>query len=133
MELMMTERDLTVSFETVRRWCDKVGRAYSTRLRRCRGPVGDTWHLDEEYLKTNGQFQYLWRAVGQEGQVIDILVQNRRDFIVAERSLQRHVLIPPPPLLALVPYTTVSTWRFLSVALRPRFHRRDRRLPARDR
>ena len=74
MELMMTERDLTVSFETVRRWCDKVGRAYSKRLRRCRGPVGDTWHLDEEYLKTNGQFQYLWRAVGQEEQVIDILV-----------------------------------------------------------
>jgi putative transposase len=55
-------------------WCDKLGCNYSKRLRLCRGPVGDTWHLDEEYLlKTNGQFQYLWCAVDQEGQVIDIL------------------------------------------------------------
>ena len=85
-ELTMAERDLTVSFETVRRWCDKLGRAYSTRLRRCRGPVGDTWHLGEVYLKINGQFQYLWCTVDQEGQVIDILMQNRRDSIAAERS-----------------------------------------------
>ncbi|THI88362.1 MAG: IS6 family transposase [Nitrospira sp. CG24A] len=41
----------------------QAGCKYSKRLRRCRGPVGDTWHLDEKYLKTNGQFQYLWRAV----------------------------------------------------------------------
>ncbi len=52
----MTERGLTVSFETVRRWCDKFGCKYSKRLRRCRGPVGDTWHLDEVYLTINGQF-----------------------------------------------------------------------------
>ena len=95
-EIIMAERGLTVSFETVRRWCNQFGCEYSTRLRRCCRPVGDTWHLDEEYLKTNGQFQYLWRAVDQEGQVIDILVQNRRDSIAAERSRQLHVLIPRP-------------------------------------
>ena len=66
-EFRMAERSLTVSFETVRRWCDKLGRAYSTRLRRCRGPVGDTRHLGEVYLTINGQFQYLWRAIDQEG------------------------------------------------------------------
>ena len=88
-ELMMAERGLVVSYETVRRWCDKFGREYAKRLRRCQGPPGDTWHLDEVYLKINGQFQYLWRAVDQEGQVIDVLVQSERNAHAAERFFRK--------------------------------------------
>ena len=84
-ELMMAERGITVSYETVRRWCDKFGREYAKRLKRTRGLVGDTRHLDEVSLKINGHYQYLWRAVDQEGEVIDVLVQSRRDARAAER------------------------------------------------
>jgi putative transposase len=79
----MAERGLTVSFETASVVLQGWMRTFK-RLRQCRGSAGGTWHLDEVYLKINGQFQYLWRAVDQEGQVIDILVQNRRDSIAAE-------------------------------------------------
>lgn len=73
----------------MRRWCDKVGREYAKRLKRSRGPVGDTWHLDEVYLKINGDHQYLWRAVDREEQVIDILIQSLRDARAAERFFRK--------------------------------------------
>jgi len=66
-DLIMAERGLIVSFETVRRWYDKFGCEYSKRLRGCCGLVGDAWHMDEVYLNINGQFQCLWPAVDQEG------------------------------------------------------------------
>jgi putative transposase len=83
-EEMMLERGVTVSFETIREWCQKFGAEYSKRLKKCRGPVGDTWHLDEVYLKIDGRNQYLWRAVDQEGEVIDIVVRSHRDARAAE-------------------------------------------------
>jgi len=88
-ELLMAERGISVSYETVRAWCSKFGKEYAKRLRRSRGPVGDTWHLDEVYLKINGQFQYLWRAVDQENQVIDVLVQSKRDTRAAARFFRK--------------------------------------------
>jgi putative transposase len=86
---MMFERGVTLSYETIWAWCQKFGGLYSKRLRQCRGPVGDSWHLGEVYLKIDGRYQYLWRAVDQEGEVIDILVQSRRDSGAAERFFKK--------------------------------------------
>jgi transposase-like protein len=68
----MLERGVTVSYETVRRWCGKFGQAYANALRRRQPRPGDKWHLDEVFIKINGRLQYLWRAVDQDGNVPDI-------------------------------------------------------------
>jgi putative transposase len=77
-EELMLERGVIVSYETIRRWCLKFGQQYANSLRRCRPRPGDKWHLDEVFVKINGEQKYLWRAVAQDGMVLDILVQNRR-------------------------------------------------------
>jgi putative transposase len=73
----------------VRAWCEKFGREYAKRLRKSRGAIGDTWHLDEVYLRIDGCNQYLWRAVDQHGEVIDILVQSQRNTRAAERFFRK--------------------------------------------
>ncbi len=78
-EDMMATRGVIVTYETIRRWCDKFGKQYADGLRRRRARTGDKWHLDEVFLKINGVTHYLWRAVDQNGVVLDILVQPRRD------------------------------------------------------
>ncbi|MEW2491844.1 IS6 family transposase [Streptomyces sp. NPDC048411] len=88
-EELMLQRGVVVSHETVRRWCAKFGQAYADGLRRRRPRPGDKWHLDEVFVKINGVRQYLWRAVDQDGNVLDILVQSRRDKAAARRFLRR--------------------------------------------
>jgi hypothetical protein len=78
-EDLLAERGITVSYETIRQWCRKFGTRYARRLKRREGRLGDTWYLDELFVTIQGQRQYLWRAVDQDGDVIDILVQPRRD------------------------------------------------------
>ena len=78
-----------VSYETIRRWCAKFGLEYVRRLKRQQGRLGDTWFLDEVFVKINGERQYLWRAVDQDGDVIDILVQSRRNRRAAERFFRK--------------------------------------------
>ncbi len=78
-EELMLERGVLVSHETVRRWCAKIGQIYAPGLRRRRPRPGDKWHLDEVFVKINGEVKYLWRAVDADGAVLGILVQNRRD------------------------------------------------------
>ncbi|WP_443061763.1 IS6 family transposase [Streptomyces sp. NBC_00425] len=85
----MLERGIVLSYETVRRWCAKFGQRYADSLRRRRPRPGDKWHLDEVFIKINGEQKYLWQAVDQDGNVQDILVQNRRDTAAARRSLRR--------------------------------------------
>lgn len=86
---LMLERGVTVSYETVRRWCAKFGQAYANALR-CRQPrPGDKWHLDEVFIRINGEQRYLWRAVDQGGNVLDILVQKCRDKAAARRFFRR--------------------------------------------
>ena len=68
-----------VTYETIRQWCLTFGLDYARRLRRRRGRMGDTWHLDEVFVKIQGRQQYLWWAVDEDGDVIDILVQSRRN------------------------------------------------------
>ncbi len=77
-----------MSYETVRQWSRKFGQAYANQLRRRRAQPGDKWHCDEVFLKINGQRHYLWRAVDQHGNVLDILVQSRRNKAAAKVSVQ---------------------------------------------
>ena len=85
----MAARGVLVSYETVRCWCDKFGRQYAAGLRRRRARTGDKWHLDEVFLKINGVTHYLWRAVDQNGVVLDILVQPKRDRFAAMRFFRK--------------------------------------------
>ncbi|MCX4784329.1 IS6 family transposase [Streptomyces sp. NBC_01264] len=88
-EEMMLERGVIVSYESFRRWCRKFGQAYATALRRRRPQAADKWHLDEAFVKVGGVRKYLWRAVDADGNVLDILVQNRRDKAAARRFFRR--------------------------------------------
>jgi putative transposase len=85
-EEMMLQRGVILSHETVRQWCRKFGQTYANGLRRRRPRPGDKWHLDEVFITINGKRQYLWRAVDQHGNVLDILVTSRRDARAATRS-----------------------------------------------
>ena len=71
----------TVSYEFVRLWCNKFGPEYATRLKKKRNGYGDTFYLDEVFTKINGEMHYLWRAVDQDGDVIDVYLQKHRDVM----------------------------------------------------
>ena len=86
---MMLERGIVVSHETIRQWCAKFGQTYAGALRRRRARPGDKWHLDEVYITINGKTHYLWRAVDQHGNVLDILVTSRRDTRAATRFFRK--------------------------------------------
>ena len=88
-EELMFERGIVVSYETVRRWCAMFGQVYASALRRRQPRPGGKWHLDEVFIKINGERKYLWRVVGQDGNVLAILVQKRRDKDAARRFFRR--------------------------------------------
>ena len=88
-EDLLAQRGITVTYETVRQWCLRFGLAYARRLRHRRGRQGDTWHLDELFVKIRGRQQYLWRAVDEDGDVLDILVQSRRNRRAAIRFFRK--------------------------------------------
>jgi putative transposase len=73
-EELMLQRGVIVPYETIRRWCMKFGQQYANSLRHRQPRPGDKWHLDEVFIKINGERKYLWRAVDQDGMVLDILV-----------------------------------------------------------
>jgi transposase-like protein len=88
-EDLLAQRGIVVSYETIRQWCRTFGPACAHTLRRQQGRLGDTWHLDELFVIIRGRQQYLWRAVDHDGDVIDILVQPRRDRHAAERFFRK--------------------------------------------
>jgi putative transposase len=88
-EELMPERGIVVSCETIHRWCAKFGQACANALRRRQPQSGDKRHPDEVFIKINGRLPYLRRAVDQDGNVLDVLVQNRRDKAAARRFLRR--------------------------------------------
>ena len=97
-EDLFAERGITVTYETIRQWCLTFGIDYARRLRSRRGRQGDTWHLDELFIRIQGRQQYLWRAIDEDGDEIDILVQsrrNRRAAIRFFRKLLKHRVAPP--------------------------------------
>jgi putative transposase len=88
-ELLLAERGITVSHETVRRWCRKFAATFANRVKRRRPRPGDRCHMDEVFIRIQGVQHYLWRAVDQDGVVLDILVQERRDGKAAKRFFKR--------------------------------------------
>jgi putative transposase len=90
-EELLAERGLEVSYETVRRWVLKFGPRFARNLRRLRPRPADTWHLDEMVVSIQGRRMYLWRAVDSEGEILDLLVQPRRDKAAALRLMRKLV------------------------------------------
>jgi len=89
-EDLLAERGIVVSYETIRSWCIKFGPAYARKIKIYRGALGDTWFMDEVYIVTvRGERRYLWRAVDQDGDVLDILVQKRKDKPAAQRFFRK--------------------------------------------
>ena len=88
-EDLLAERGIDVSYESVRRWASKFGRAYARNLRRTRPHSHSRWHLDEVFVSINGKRMYLWRAVDNEGEVLDILVQSRRNKKAALKLMRK--------------------------------------------
>ncbi len=88
-EDLMAERGIGVSYETIRLWCIKFGSKYARRLRRRNNGYGDTFFIDEVFVKIQGRQHYLWRAVDQDGDVVDVLLQHRRDGKAAKRFFKR--------------------------------------------
>ena len=88
-EELMLARGVVVTHETIRSWCAKFGPDYAAQLRRWRPRPGDKWHFDEVFVKINGTTHYLWRAVDQHGNVLDILVQSRRNAVAAKRFFRK--------------------------------------------
>ena len=78
-EELLFERGVTVTYETIRCWCDKFGKGFAHRVKTARRELGNTWHLDEMFVTLRGEPYLLWRAVDEHGVELDILVQKRRD------------------------------------------------------
>jgi len=88
-EDLLAERGIAVSYETVRRWVNHFGPRIAADLRKRRPKPHTTWHLDEVYLKIDGRLAYLWRAVDAEGEVLDVLVQTRRNKRAALKLMRK--------------------------------------------
>lgn len=88
-EDLLAERGITVSREAIRLWCIKFGAIYTRRLKRKHRGYGDTFYIDEVFVKINGIQHYLWRAVDQDGEVVDVFLQARRDGATAKRFFKR--------------------------------------------
>src|SRR5271155_40425 len=97
-EDLLAERGIMVSYETVRRWVNHFGPKIAVDLRKRRPKPNTTWHLDEVYLKIDGRMVYLWRAVDAEGEVLDLLVQTRRNKRAAlklmRKLLKKYAFVP---------------------------------------
>ncbi len=88
-EDLMAERGVSISYESIRLWCIKFGPKYTKRLRRRHQGYGDTFFIDEVFVKIQGKQHYLWRAVDQDGEVVDVFLQSRRDGKAAVRFFKR--------------------------------------------
>ena len=88
-EELLFERGVVVSYETIRRWCDKFGAGFARRVKVARPKPGTTWHLDEVFVTLRGEPYLLWRAVDEHGTELDILLQKRRDKAAAKRFFKR--------------------------------------------
>jgi putative transposase len=88
-EDLLAERGVDASYESVRLWCNKFGSLFSKRLKRRHPGFGDTFFIDEVFVTISGRRHHLWRAVDQDGDVVDVYVQTRRDAETAKRFFRR--------------------------------------------
>jgi putative transposase len=96
-EELLFERGVVVTYETIRRWCDKFGARFAHRVKTARRKPGGTWHLDEMFVSLRGEPYVLWRAVDELGAELDILLQKRRDKAAAKRFFKRLLRSNPVP------------------------------------
>jgi putative transposase len=127
-QVLLAERGITVSHETIRRWVAHFGPIYARRLRAMRPAPTGRWHLDEVFISIAGQQMYLWRAVDDEGEVLDVLVQARHDKDAALRLMRKLMKNQGPAPTSIV----TDRYRAYDAALRDlgfsHIHRRGRRL-----
>jgi putative transposase len=90
-ELILAARGVVVSYESIREWGLRFGRLFANALKRRRPRPGDKWFLDEVFIRIGGKLQYLWRAVDQNGHVLDLLLQSRRTAKAAKRFLGKRL------------------------------------------
>jgi putative transposase len=88
-EDLLAERGIIVTRESIRLWCNKFGALYARRLKRKHRGFGDTFYIDEVFVKINGKQHYLWRAVDQDGEVVDVYLRAKRDGAAAKRFFKR--------------------------------------------
>ena len=88
-EDLLAERGINVTYEAIRLWCNRFGPKYAARLKRKHQGYGDTFFIDEVFVKIDGKQHYLWRAVDQDGEVVDVFLQKRRDGAAAKRFFKR--------------------------------------------
>lgn len=88
-EDLLAQRGITVSYESIRLWCNKFGPRYARRLKRKHQGYGDTFFIDEVFVKIGGKQHYLWRAVDQDGEVVDVYLQDKQDGDTAMRFFRR--------------------------------------------
>lgn len=88
-EDLLAERGIEVTYESIRQWSNRFGPEYAHKLKKQRGHLGDTWYLDEVFIRIRGEHAYLWREVNQDGDTIDILVQKRRNKRAAKTFFRK--------------------------------------------
>jgi len=88
-EDLLAERGINVTYEAIRLWCNKFGSKYANRLKRKHRGYGDTFFIDEVFIRIDGKQHYLWRAVDQDGEIVDVFLQKRRDGVAAKRFFKR--------------------------------------------
>jgi len=88
-EDLLAERGINVTYEAIRLWCNRFGPKYAARLKRKHRGYGDTFFIDEVFIRIDGKQQYLWRAVDQDGEVVDVFLQKRRDGAAVKRFFKR--------------------------------------------
>jgi putative transposase len=100
-EQLLAARRICVTYETVRQWGKKFGKTFADRIRQRAPSRGDKWHLDEVVVSIAGEHPWLWRAVDQNGFVLDVLVQRRRDTGAAQRLMRRLLksAVTPPRVM----------------------------------
>jgi putative transposase len=86
---LLAERGINVSYEAIRLWCNRFGSKYAARLKKKHQGYGDTFFIDEVFIKIDGKQHYLWRAVDQDGEIVDVFLQKRRDGVAAKRFFKR--------------------------------------------
>jgi putative transposase len=89
LELILAARGIVVSYQTIREWSLRFGRAYATSLKRRRRQPSDKWFLDKVFVRIQGKLHYLWRAVDQHGNVLDVLIQSLRTAKAAKRFFRK--------------------------------------------
>jgi len=88
-EDLLAERGINVTYEAIRLWCNRFGPKFATRLKKKHRGFGDTFFIDEVFIRIHGKQHYLWRAVDQDGEVVDVFLQKRRDGAAAKRFFKR--------------------------------------------